>query len=126
MFEPLVNLGSRFAGAACALPKPNFLKFPTWYEYLRGELVAGRCTPVFIFPNDIGKILLAIVEIMLRIAALVAVGFVIYGGFRYILSQGEPEQQNQARSTIINALIGLLVSALATAIVSFIFHNIAQ
>jgi hypothetical protein len=98
--------------------------FPTWYQYLGEETVAGRCTPVFIFPDDIGKILLAVAEILLRIGALVAVAFVIYGGFRYVLSQGQPENASNALKTIINALIGLAIAASATVVVNLVARSL--
>ena len=93
---------------------------PSWYKYIDGEQVKGRCELKFQFPDDIGAILLALVEILLRLGAIVAVAFVIYGGFLYITSQGEPDKATQARTTIINAVIGLIVAILATGIVTFI------
>lgn len=94
--------------------------FPTWYKYLEGQTVAGRCTPVFNFPHDISKILLAVTEILLRLGGLVAVGFVIYGGIRYILSQGQPENAANALKTIINAIIGLAIAVSATVVVNLV------
>ena len=74
--------------------------FPTWYKYLGGKEIADKCSVVLTFPDDIGKILLAIVEILLRVGGLAAVAFVIYGGFQFILSQGDPEKAASARKTI--------------------------
>ncbi len=68
---------------------------------------------------------IALVEIMLRIAGLVAVGFVIYGGFRFIVSQGEPENAKAARETIMNAIIGLIITIVAAAVVNFVAKAIA-
>jgi len=124
MFALLMNPIYQFA-AVCG-NKSTFLGFPTWYKYLHTENLAGQCTVDFSFPGDISKILLAVVEIMLRIGALIAVGFVIYGGYRYILSQGNSDQQSAARDTIINAVIGLVITILATGIVTFVFRNLAQ
>ena len=120
---PLVSgLLSRFADACPPGSGGGFLGFPTWYKYLERETndIAGKCTPIFHFPDDIGKILLAIVEILLRVGGLAAVAFVIYGGFQFILSQGDPEKAASARKTIINALIGMVIAMLATVMVSFI------
>ena len=63
---------------------------------------------------------LAIADDLLRIAALVAVGYVIYGGTQYITSGGSPEGVKKAQNTIINALIGLVIAILAAAIVAFV------
>lgn len=98
---------------------------PTWYKYLDGtESANGTCTLNFDFPDDLPAIALAIVEILLRIGALAAVAFVIYGGFMYLTSQGEPDKAAGARHTIINAVIGLVIAVLATSIVSFIGGNL--
>lgn len=115
------------AATACKLAPGaggNILGIPTWYKYLDGEIAGGKCSPVFAFPGDIGAILLAVFEIILRVGGLVAVGFIIYGGFQFILAQGEPDRIKGARSTIINALIGLIITILATAVVNLVANNI--
>lgn len=117
----------------------SFLGLPTWYKYLeigRKEILDDSNNVIaieecaIIEPSDgdggidwqaaSGLIGLAIVEIMLRLAAIVALGFVIYGGFRYIASQGEPDSAKSARQTITNSLIGLVISLVATGAVAFI------
>jgi len=65
-------------------------------------------------------IVLAVLDDLLRIAGLLSVGFVIYGGIRLITSQGSPEGIKSARGTIINALIGLAIAVVAATTVSFI------
>jgi len=78
-------LVTHFAEACTTGTGGSFLGFPTWYKYLQREDVAGKCGIKFQFPTsggnmgDLTKVLLAIVEIMLRVGALVAVAFVIYG-----------------------------------------------
>ena len=118
--------------AACAKKSDGFLGFPTWYKYLEPKFEGGNCEIKLPTKTngdtDIAKsatrILLAVFEIALRIGGMVAVVFVIYGGFQFILSQGEPEKHKGARSTIINALIGLAITISATAIVNLIGRNI--
>lgn len=107
----------------------RILDFPVWYEYLE---VDGNCDITgptnggeFDWPKAVGYVAIALVEIMLRIAGLVAVGFVIYGGFRFIVSQGEPENAKAARETIINAIIGLIITIVAAAVVNFVAKAIA-
>ncbi|HUB93093.1 MAG TPA: pilin [Verrucomicrobiae bacterium] len=63
---------------------------------------------------------LAVLDDLIRIATLVAVGYVIYGGFLYMTSQGSPDGTKRAQGTIINALVGLVIAILAASIVSFI------
>jgi hypothetical protein len=121
MIEQLSGLVFRFA--ACAGGGSNsFLQFPTWYKYLKeGVAVAGeKCAVSFLFPTDVPLVLLALVEILLRIAGLAAIAYVVYGGVQYVTSQGEPDKVAHAKGTIINALAGMLIATLAVAFVSFL------
>jgi hypothetical protein len=93
---------------------------PTWYEFLPRNSAGGTCQPALFSLSDIWLVAAAIVEILLRIAALAAIVFVIVGGVMFTTSQGSPEQAAKARSTIINALIGLLISVSASLLVGFL------
>ena len=117
------QLFSHFA-AACS--GGGFLGFPTWYKYLPGssDPTTHLCSPQITGLNDVWLIVAAVIEIMLRVAAIVAVVFVIYGGFGYMTSQGEPDKTTKARWTIINALAGLAISVLAAVVVGFIAGSI--
>lgn len=57
---------------------------------------------------------------LLLLAAAIAVIIVIYGGIRYIISQGDASHVAAAKNTILYAVIGLLVSLFAYAIVQFV------
>jgi hypothetical protein len=111
---------------AKSCPGGTFFGFPKWYKYLPGTVDpnSGLCTPKLTSLSGIWLILAAIIEIMIRVAAIVAVAFVIYGGISYITSQGEPEATSKARGTIVNALIGLAIAILAASIVTFIAESI--
>ncbi len=107
--------------AAATVCNTDFFGFPTWWKYLHHP----GCTPQIQGLNDIWLIVAAIIEIALRIAAIVAVVFIIYGGFGYVTSQGDPEGTAKAKSTLVNALIGLAVAVMAAVIVSFIAKSIS-
>jgi hypothetical protein len=115
----------------------NFFGIPTWYKYLvstgRMKTVTDPHSGIISCDLDGGLkwaegdlvlIFLGVLDICLRIAALVAVGYVIYGGISYITSEGSPDATKNAQSTIINALVGLIIAILATAIVSFVGNKI--
>lgn len=108
------------ATASACDTSSGFLGFPTWYKYLDPVFINGECEIDFNFPSDIGLILAAIVEILLRVATMVAIGFIVWGGLQYIMSQDEPEKTKNALGTIINALIGLVIAVAATGIVTFL------
>lgn len=114
----MITLITQFAASdSCS----SFLGFPTWYEYIKAP---GTCTPQITALSDVWLIVAAVIEILLRIAALAAVGFVIYGGVQYLTSQGEPDKTSKALSTILNAVIGLAISVLAAILISFIAGSI--
>jgi hypothetical protein len=98
----------------------SFLGLPKWYKYLDGEGTGADCTPVINGINDIWLIVMAIIEILLRIVILVAIGFVLYGGIKFITSRGNPDKINSARNTLQDALVGIIIGVVATALVSFI------
>jgi heme/copper-type cytochrome/quinol oxidase subunit 2 len=70
--------------------------------------------------NVVLPIGLAILEILITLAGIVAVVMVIYASFKFVLSQGEPDKAAGARKTAINAAIGLVIVIVATRVVSFI------
>jgi hypothetical protein len=118
-------------GDECSL-SGSFLGLPTWYKYLNAEEdSSGRCSPVLSGSdgeeqvNSILPIGLAILEAMLRLSSVVAVVMIFVAGFRFITSQGSPDNAAAARKTAINALIGLVIVVIATGFVSFIGNSLA-
>lgn len=128
--------GSNIIIAATNTCKSNtFFGLIPWYQYLKvGPDQSGKCAVnIDLWSNGnsntsnlnaIWLIGLAIFDDLLRVAGMVAVGFIIYGGIRYMTSQGEPETTNAARGTIINALIGLAIAVIAATTVSFIGNSL--
>ncbi len=114
------NGGTIHAGQAttCKLNKNFFV--PTWYEYLP---VANNCAIILDFkgnPGQIWLIGLAIADIALRLAGLITVFVIISGGYKYIISQFDPEGTKKAKDTILNGIIGLVIVILSTAIVNLV------
>jgi len=54
-----------------------------------------------------------VVQFLLAIVFIFAVVFLIIGGFRYIVSQGNEEGVEKAKGTITNSIIGIVVVLLA-------------
>lgn len=104
----------------------RLLTFPTWY---RG-LTDGDCN---IKSPGSGKdslstfiwtIVLNVIEAMLQAVGYLSFGFILYGGFRYITGGGTPDQIMGARKTIVNAVIGLILSFMAVLIVNVIVRGL--
>src|SRR3989344_5373731 len=68
-------------------------------------------------------ILTDIINIFSIIVGIVAVVMIIFGGFKYITSAGNQENIKSARNTIIYALVGLIIVALAQVIVRFVLRE---
>lgn len=108
-------------GDKCNPDGGNFLGFPKWYKYLSGvEETGGTCGVAMSGLNDVWLIVLAVIELLLRVAILVAIAFVLIGGFKFIISRANPDKTNTAKNTLIDALVGLVIAVAATAVVSFI------
>ncbi len=99
----------------------EFFGFPTWYKYLAGEKgLSGRCMAVLNEPKDFALVGIAVLDMLVRIAGVLAMVYVIYGGTKMIMAQGDPEKIKVGRNTVINALIGVVIAIIATAVVTFI------
>ncbi len=125
----IANILTVFAavGDKCNPNGGGLFGFPHWYAYLEGSRDAnGKCIPAFGSLSDTWLIVAAIIEILLRVAALAAIAMVIYGGFQYATSEGQPEKTGRAKSTIVDALVGLAIAVLAAFIVTFIAGSIKK
>lgn len=103
------------AAAAC---ERSFLGIPPWHEGLTGD--APECNVELTNLNAVWTVALNLLEILLRLSAIVAVGFIVFGAIAMIMSQGNPDRVAQARGTILNAVIGFVIAIAAASIVSFI------
>ncbi len=70
--------------------------------------------------EKVNNLITQIVNIFSVIVGIVAVIMIVYGGFRYITSGGESGNVTNAKNTILYALIGLVIVALAQFIVKFV------
>lgn len=100
-----------------------FELIPTWYKYL--DLDSDCEVSDFQFPGDIWKIGIAGIEIILRIAGLVAFGMITFAGFKFVLSRGNPTEASKARQTIIDAAIGIAITSIATVLVGFLGRTLS-
>jgi hypothetical protein len=122
----------KFMGAPSFCQVHSFFGLQPWYAYLKlTQDVAGSrdCSVSFTVlspnqPSSILLVLLAVIDDLLRIAALVALGFIIYGAFQYVASQGSPDRTSKAQNTIIDSLIGLVIAIVSVAFVAFLGHKL--
>lgn len=97
----------------------GFLGIPAWYDGL-----ADNSGNIDLQGKEIGTVVvivaLNITDIVLRLAGIVAVGFVIWGGIQYMLARGEPNGVANGKKTLTHAIIGLIIAIASSAIVGFV------
>jgi hypothetical protein len=76
--------------------------------------------------TQINNIVHTIVNLLSAIVGIVAVIMIIVGGFRYITSGGNDASVTAAKNTILYAIIGLVVVALAQIIVRFTLSKLTS
>jgi heme/copper-type cytochrome/quinol oxidase subunit 2 len=107
-------------------PNNPFFGFPHWWKYIStGQKEFGHCSPVIDFPNGLWSIALAVVDMLLYLAGVVAVISIIVAGIMYINTRGNVEKATSARTRLVNSLVGLVIVVMAIAIVSFLGSKIA-
>ncbi|MFZ1360799.1 MAG: hypothetical protein WAS27_02120 [Candidatus Saccharimonadales bacterium] len=117
----VVGLSVANAPTAAACGKSSMF-LPTWYDGLceNGNIKS----PGDDMKGFLSKIAMNIVTIILTIVGYVSLGFIIWGGFKYMISGDNASGISAAKTTILNAIIGLVLSIMSVAIVKLIADSI--
>ncbi len=70
--------------------------------------------------GTLSGLIIYVINIMLGIAGVLAVLFLIIGGFWYITSAGNEETAEKGKGTAVNAIIGIVIVILSYVIVNVI------
>ncbi len=73
--------------------------------------------------SSLNDTIATVINILSIIVGIIAVIMIIIGGFRYITSGGDSTKVTGAKNTILYALIGLVVVALAQIVVRFVLSK---
>ena len=65
-----------------------------------------------------------ILNVIIGAIGILAVGIVILGGVQYMTSSGDAGKVKKAKDTILYGIIGLIIVALAFAIVNFVIKTV--
>ena len=76
--------------------------------------------------SALNNLITQIINVFSIIVGVIAVIMIIYGGFRYITSGGDSGKVGEAKNTIVFALVGLIIVALAQFIVKFVLNRVSQ
>ena len=69
---------------------------------------------------SLGALITQAVQLMLLIVASIAVIFLMWGGYKYVVSRGNEETAEAAKKTMSSAVWGLVIIVMAYAIISVI------
>ena len=101
-------------------PSQGVLGYPTWFEGLKCDETPGSTTVIVNSQTDMLVIVLNIVQWLIITTGYAALFYVITGGLKYITAAGAPDKVKDAKTTVTNAIIGLVVALVAVAIVKTI------
>jgi hypothetical protein len=124
----LTSATPQVALAADQCKPGNFLGFPPWYRGLTDTTaecnIIGPAKTKNGLSNFIWTIGLNVLDMALVLIAYLSGFIFLYGGWLFILSQGKPEGIAKGKSTMTMALIGLVTSVVAVALINFIFAEV--
>lgn len=74
--------------------------------------------------DKLASLIKNVVNVLLFIVGVAAVIMIIIGGLRYVTSSGDSSQVTAAKNTVLYSVVGLVVAALAYAIVNFVVDKL--
>ncbi len=87
---------------------------------------ASDCTPGSSGAGtEVDSIVTDVINIISLVVGVVSVIMIIIGGLRYITSNGDSGNVTNAKNTILYAIIGLVVVALAQLVVRFVIERVS-
>lgn len=86
----------------------------------------AACTPTTTAngTTKINTLVTDIVNVFSLVVGIISVIMIVFGGFQYITSGGDTSKVSTAKTTIIYAVVGLIVVAFAQFIVQFVLNKV--
>lgn len=84
------------------------------------------CSSTGVATSDITNLARRIITAFSIVVGAASVIMIIYGGFRYITSGGESGRVGAAKNSLLYAIIGLVIVALAQLIIHFVLNQASQ
>lgn len=76
--------------------------------------------------RNAADIITRIINYLLLFAALIAILYIVLGGYKYITSGGNQEMAKSGRESVVNAIIGLAIIILSYVIVAVVNNTLAN
>ena len=115
--------GGGGGGATCG--NETFLLLRAWWAGLPKD---SKCNVKVANEGALSSVIWGVVANVLFnlfvIVGYLAVGFIMFGGYTYLLARGDPGRIEKGKKTLVAAVTGLVIALLASLIVAFIADNI--
>ncbi|MBA3757246.1 TrbC/VirB2 family protein [Candidatus Saccharibacteria bacterium] len=123
-----IVLGFNFAQAVPAYAQENDIigGLCTGAELEFSENPTRDCSSSGDATEKINDLIRSVINLLSAIVGVIAVIMIIVGGLRYITSGGNDTSVTSAKNTILYAIIGLIIVALAQVLVRFTLSKIAN
>jgi lysylphosphatidylglycerol synthetase-like protein (DUF2156 family) len=96
------------------------------FSVLAGKVVAS---PSWLpdegtFDGTMSQLIRTLLNTAVIMAAVVAVAYLVYNGFKYMMSAGDTAKTEEAQKGIANALIGLVICLAAAVVIRFVMGRL--
>jgi len=81
-------------------------------------------TPGGLSTEDLSTTISNIINAVLALVGVVALGVILYGGFRWMTAAGNEEAVGEAKKIITAGVIGLIIVIIGWAVVSFVISTV--
>lgn len=122
MFAALLVVAS---GVAFAYPAPAALALTENQKEVCEAIGSPDCQTDPTGAKDPNALIESGIDIFSAILGIIAVIMIMVAGFKYITSSGDSSKISSAKSTLIYAIIGLIIVVLSQTIVKFVIDKIA-
>lgn len=119
------KIGIILASLALLLLPLMTMASPVAYADANADVKAGLTAGNTTGGPSVDTIITTGLNLFSFIIGVVAVIMIMFAGFRFITANGDANQVSSARNTIIYAIVGLVVVAMAQVIVRFVLHKVA-
>ncbi len=129
-----ITFAMAFAPMAALAFAPTALAVDATTPDIAGQLDRGSCLSTTAegaadcqavdAEGNVNSLIADVINIFSLVVGVVSVIMIIIGGFRYITSGGDSSNVSNAKNTILYAIIGLVIVALAQFIVRFVLSRV--
>ena len=90
-----------------------------------GVTPQGLPTDTGLFGGTLNQALANIINAALTLVGVIALGTMVYGGFRWMTAAGSEEQVGEAKRILTAGIIGLIIIIISWAVVNFVIGAVA-